>query len=296
MNEELSGNITDAMCVSAATDEFSCAEKKTNGARCRHIPFVTSGILLAASLSLYVAARRRGVAMNDALYGKIGGRDMVEIRPSCPVMPARPPYEEKARRARWMVRALDWGVLSTISTRITSSSGGAPVPFGNIYSFADGPCDTSTGVPYMFASDLDQSMKDIAENAIVSLTLSEAALPGSVLPGECQVGGQEGYGDPENPPCARLVLTGEFVKLSPPSEDGSLDGDEKEWAFAQEALLERHPSMAKMPADHLPFIGKIFLKDIWFIDMYGGASILDLDEYYAASSSGRNVGANEASR
>eukprot|EP00566_Odontella_aurita_P019236 CAMPEP_0113558948 /NCGR_PEP_ID=MMETSP0015_2-20120614/18629_1 /TAXON_ID=2838 /ORGANISM="Odontella" /LENGTH=310 /DNA_ID=CAMNT_0000460539 /DNA_START=253 /DNA_END=1185 /DNA_ORIENTATION=+ /assembly_acc=CAM_ASM_000160 len=276
-------------------NEQLCAEGKESIRRGQAALFMTFGILLGIILSNSAAARDDGVAL-AALDDESLMRDMAELQLTCPDMPARPPYDEKARRARWMVHSLDWGVLSTISTRTAAFSSGTPVPFGNIYSFADGPCQKSSGVPFLFASDLDQSMIDIEEHPIVSLSLSEAELPGPILPDECVVGGQKGFGDPENPPCARLVLTGEFVKLSPLSNDDGLGAEKnEEWAFAHKALLERHPSMAKMPKDHLPFIGKINLKDIWLIDMYGGAAIIDLDEYYAASLFGRNGSDGKAS-
>merc|ERR1719181_2680393 len=80
---------------------------------------------------------------------------------------------DKVATARWMVHTLDWGVLSTTSTR----SQGAHLhgPFGNPYSFAD-----VRGVPYFYASDLDASMIDAftatSANPRASLALSEASL------------------------------------------------------------------------------------------------------------------------
>ena len=58
-----------------------------------------------------------------------------------------------------MAHVMDWGVLSTISTR----NGTLAAPFGNPYSFVDGGCgaDGSTGTIYFYASGMDQSMIDI---------------------------------------------------------------------------------------------------------------------------------------
>ena len=94
------------------------------------------------------------------------------------VLPPRPDVSSKAETARWMVRVLDWGTLSTISTRFGGDNDGdqLPVPFGNVYSFVDGTCDKSTGVPYIYGTYLDQTFIDTKQNAKVSLTLSEASL------------------------------------------------------------------------------------------------------------------------
>jgi len=62
----------------------------------------------------------------------------------------RPNKADKADTARWMVHSLDWGVLSTVSTRLGNAEN--PIPFGNIYSFVDGTCENSTGVPYFFGT------------------------------------------------------------------------------------------------------------------------------------------------
>jgi len=43
--------------------------------------------------------------------------------------------------------------------------------------------------------------------------------------------------------------------------------------------------MAEWPAGHNWVIAKIDIQDIWLIDYYGGASILDPKDYFAAGSS-----------
>jgi len=168
---------------------------------------------------------------------------------------------------RWMVYTLNWGVLSTISTRTDTAHSLRHAPFGNIYSFSDGDCDTSSssGIPYLYITDLDQSMKDIYENPTISLTLTEAALSES----SCT---PEGFTDPENPPCARLVITGTFSKVT----------SETELKFAKNAIFSRHPAMQYWPHDHEFFVGKLEIEDLWMLDWFGGASILDVDEYFEA--------------
>ena len=66
--------------------------------------------------------------------------------------------------------------------------------------------------------------------------------------------------DPENPRCARVVMSGKFVDVT----------DESELAFAKDALFERHPEMATWPDDHSWRVHKIILDEIWLINIYGG--------------------------
>mmetsp|Transcript_3005 Transcript_3005/g.7091 ORF Transcript_3005/g.7091 Transcript_3005/m.7091 type:complete len:220 (+) Transcript_3005:155-814(+) len=188
----------------------------------------------------------------------------------------RPDLTAKAETARWMVHSLNWGVVSTISSRL-GGEGSPAIPFGNVYSFVDGPCDKSTGVPYLYGTYMDQSFSDTESNDMISLTLSESTLA-SVCPNEvldsCALGPS---GDPENPMCARLTLTGKFV---------ALEDDSEEYEFAKNAFFERHPSMAYWPTGHAWLIAKIVIQDVWLIDFFGGATILDPEDYFSAGSYG----------
>lgn len=191
----------------------------------------------------------------------------------------RPDVTGKAETARWMVHSLDWGVVSTISSRL-GEKGSPAIPFGNVYSFVDGPCNKASGIPYLYGTYMDQSFADTKSNEMISLTLSESALP-SVCPNEaldsCSLGPT---GDPENPMCARLTLTGKLV---------ALDDDSEEHEFAQNAFFERHPAMANWPQGHGWVIAKIVIQDIWLIDFFGGATVLDPKDYFAAGFSGNDA-------
>jgi Pyridoxamine 5'-phosphate oxidase len=183
----------------------------------------------------------------------------------------RPDMMLKEKRARWMVHSLEFGVLSTISTRFPDSN---TTPFGNIYSFVDGSCDSSTGIPYFYSTALDQTYIDIQSNAKASFSLTEASLSSvcSVQHGlkSCSTNGK--YGDPENPMCARLTLTGTLVEVTSTSD---------EYSMARTALFQRHPSMATWPENHKWIILKLVIDDIWFIDYFGGATIMSVDEYFS---------------
>lgn len=247
-------------------------------------------------LVLSSLSKSRARAFND--------RDDERNNCICKLFP-RPLFPFKEKRARWMMHSLDWAALSTISTRLELSvekteDGESvemehvdesisaddnkigekitlPVPFGNVYSFVDGKCGESTGTPYFYGSYMDQTFKDILKNRAVSLTLSETAIPtvcsGSPI-GSCVIGSEE-MGDPESPVCARLVVSGLFKTIDPKKSP-------KEYQMAKEALFQRHPSMAMWPKNHDWVIAKIVIKDLWFLDMFGGATILDVNGYYGA--------------
>jgi len=192
--------------------------------------------------------------------------------------PTPPPYAQKAATARWMVQSLDWGVLSTVSTRSAGTQVGNA--FGNPNSFVDG----GGGVPYFYVSDMDASMIDAFTakdaNPRVSLALSEAELTGTEKARPDCVVGATPFGDPENPPCARLVLSGELSQV----KAGSQEEDS-----AKAALFTRHPSFKKYPDDHHFYVAKLNVDGIWLIDFYGGAAIISPKDYFATNSTSAAV-------
>merc|ERR1712048_1554463 len=121
-------------------------------------------------------------------------------------------------------------------------------------------------------------MGDLNASTRMSFAMSEAQLSGNASLAACETGSV--FGDPENPPCARLVLSGNFVRL----EAGS---DEETTAKA--ALFERHPSFANFPPDHGFFAAKLEIDGVWLIDFYGGAPTITPEEYYAASPDSNSV-------
>jgi Pyridoxamine 5'-phosphate oxidase len=227
----------------------------------------SSGSLLVGSLCLWLC------------FSSVQADDPMVACP-CEIAPI-PDLRQKELTARWMVHSLNWGVLSTISSRLDGNEEGM-IPFGNVYSYSDGPCLNSTGVPYFYGTYMDQSFKDSLLNANAALTLSEASLSSVCMDATttnnnemkrsaCQIGSK--YGDPENPVCARLTLTGKLVEVTDPVE--------KE--FSLQSIFSRHASMTAWPEDHEWIVAKLELSDIWLIDFFGGASILDLDAYFGAN-------------
>lgn len=177
----------------------------------------------------------------------------------------------KAKTARWMVKSLTYGFMTTISTRSRGTLVGTA--FANPYALAD-----IDGVVYMYTSALEASMIDIfVGNATDkpyprgSLALSEASYPGKPL-STCTIGGP--LGDPEDPLCARLVLSGNISKV--------VNGSDEE-TKAKEALFTRHPSFQKYPSDHHFFVAKLNIDGIWIVDIFGSAAIVDPSKYFNES-------------
>jgi Pyridoxamine 5'-phosphate oxidase len=189
----------------------------------------------------------------------------------------RPDLWKKAETARWMVHTIDYGVLTTISSRLPPGS-----PFGNAYSFVDGSCANATGTPYFYGTYIDQSFQDMVHNPAASLTLTEASLVSSSCPGRsdkyldkaCSITHTSSHvGDPENPVCARLTVSGTLEPLV---------AGTAEYDTMQAAFYQRHPQMQLWPADHGWVIAKLIVQDIWLIDYFGGAAILTPEQYYGA--------------
>lgn len=170
--------------------------------------------------------------------------------------PNPPPYREKAETARYIAHYSDWGVVGTISTMPNISGR----PFTNIISFCDGPLDNSTGTPYFYVMDEDASMKDIKQNPLISLSMSEKMFS------YCQTN----HLDPEDPRCARLTLGGKMVSVA-----------SSEKRFALDCLFARHPAMKGWSIAHKFYPTKLEIETVWLIDFFGGASIIPVKEYYA---------------
>merc|ERR1739838_405166 len=170
---------------------------------------------------------------------------------------SRPPATDKAGMARYLAHKVDMCIIGTISTM----AGRQGLPFTNVLSVCDGPKDNSTGVPYFYVTNLDQSSHDIAKNNSVSISMSEWQT------GYCQ----KNRIDAESPLCTRLTMAGKFVKVT----------DKVEQAFALKALISRHPSMKAWSLAHQFYVAKLDIELIWLIDFFGGASIIDPKDYYA---------------
>lgn len=167
---------------------------------------------------------------------------------------SKPFFLEKVTTARWLAHESLWGSIATTSVRLNG------VAFGNTISMADGTAGKSTGIPYFYVSDLDESMKDLKVNPNCTLTLSEATV-------DCTEKGL----DPEDPRCVRLSLTGAMVDVT----------DADELSFAKEALFASHPVMQDWPTSHDFKITKLDIQKIWLINFFGGAADISPKDYFA---------------
>merc|ERR1712032_1608516 len=129
--------------------------------------------------------------------------------------------------ARWLVHWSDYGVAATICSEKRSGCPKEGDPFGNIMAIADGTWAYSTGVIITYLPDVDPSQVDLAADPHMTITFTEKALPGGCV------------GETEDPPCARLTISGKMTKVPPEHVNE-----------AKKALFSKHPSMKTWPADH----------------------------------------------
>jgi len=172
-----------------------------------------------------------------------------------------PPFFQKAANARWLVHKLNYAVLSTNSVALKGAA------FGNPQSFSDGPVDQGTGKLFFYVSSMDASMQDIAVDPKCSLSLSLEMLGDYCTQEWAPLSKQI---DPEDPRCTRLTLLGSMRNVT-----------DQEFAFANSSLMSRHPSMASWPADHHFHLVTLDIEAIWLIDMFGGASVIKPNDYFA---------------
>jgi len=180
--------------------------------------------------------------------------------------PPPPPYTEYAAVARYLVAVSSWAAMATTSTHVTIEG----FPFANVFSISDGPKDAPTGVPYLYLTPLELSVKDLEVSPKASLTMSLAQTD------YCR----DRQLDPQDPLCAHLILTGQIEKVAPGSP---------EEALARAALFARHPEMEQWPEGHDWYVARLAVKHIYLLDYFGGAKVVAVEEYFAAQPFGAPV-------
>jgi len=176
-------------------------------------------------------------------------------------IPEPPPVDKYAEMSRWLAHYNDYTSIATISS-VEDIQG---YPFTAAVSYADGIIGQSSGIPYFYITGRDISSQDLEQNpkATIALTMEQT--------GYCSKHKLD-VGDPR---CARLMLTGQIVKL--------VKGSDEE-KFAKEALFSRHPAMVYWPANHGFYFTKLELESIRVIDNIGGGFIkVPLEDYFNAS-------------
>uniref|UniRef100_A0A0P4WDJ7 CREG-like beta-barrel domain-containing protein n=1 Tax=Scylla olivacea TaxID=85551 RepID=A0A0P4WDJ7_SCYOL len=173
--------------------------------------------------------------------------------------PEPPPHDQVARVARYVVHISEWASIATISTADPIKG----YPFGNIMSISDGTVDRSSGTPYAYITRMDLSGKDLLMDNRATLSISEAQSD------YCQKHDL----DPEDPRCARILLTGTMEEI----KNGTSEAE-----FAKAALFSRHPVMESWPTDHHWIFVKLKIEHIYVLDFFGGAKEVDVVDYYNA--------------
>ncbi|XP_048351509.1 protein CREG1 [Sphaerodactylus townsendi] len=169
-----------------------------------------------------------------------------------------PPSNETARVARFVAHACDWGALATLSTQPQVQG----QPFANVFSISDGELSKGTGVPYMYLTPLEISVKDLQVNGNASLTLSLAQTS------YCK----DKHYDPQSPLCAHVIFCGVVEKVT---------GAEEE--FGRKVLFNRHPEMEDWPAEHDWFVAKLNIANIWVLSHFGGIESVSPEDYFKAT-------------
>jgi hypothetical protein len=287
----------------------------------QHQFFVAVGIVIIVILrndincGVVFATKSRTTIENDTIKDR---NDNNNNKCVCGIIPDRPNIWNKVETARWMVHHIDWGVLTTISTRTIHTNNNhqkdqhLPIPFGNVYSFIDGSCTNATGIPYFYGTYMDQSLQDMKSNAMASLTLSEASIQTSCMEQQSTDGNpirQSCYIVPESIQSldsfsntmteshhhhshdSKTTTTSTISESGDPESPicarltltGILEPISKntmEYEIIQLALYERHPQMQYWPKDHNWILLKLNIIDIWLIDYFGGATILTPEQYF----------------
>ncbi|XP_008557608.1 protein CREG1 [Microplitis demolitor] len=168
-----------------------------------------------------------------------------------------PPDDHPALVGRYVVNQSNWTSVATISRQQGINS----FPFVNVVALSDGPRGNGSGVPYMFLTPLDFTSKDLKEDprATLMVTLAQGSY--------CTQKDME----PIDPRCARTILSGKVKKIDPKSS---------EFAVAQNAIYERHPSLRYMPTDHDFYFAKLKIFFIAVLDMFGGAKFVSVKDYF----------------
>ena len=115
-------------------------------------------------------------------------------------------------------------------------------------------------------------MQDIAKNPLFSLTVSQAEV-------DCGLKKL----DPEDPRCTRLTFGGSMEQMKV---------NTTEWAFAKKSHVARHPDVEQwldVGGGHDFTLTKMNITDIWLIDFFGGASNINVKDYYDASAAARYI-------
>jgi len=151
---------------------------------------------------------------------------------------------------------------SNVSILATKSSFLTGYPFGQNKDVADGKWDEalSTGVPYIYTSQLEMQAQDVKQDPRVTFSYS------SEFTHWCKDNGI----DNDDPRCAKCMLSGKMEKVT----------DEKEIEWAKYGIFVRHPATKYWPVSHGFAFFRLNIENIAILDYYGGGTKhLNVTEY-----------------
>ncbi|KAJ8933740.1 hypothetical protein NQ314_013833 [Rhamnusium bicolor] len=177
------------------------------------------------------------------------------------IVPKSPPEPwQAALMARYIMHNSDWVSIATISTQTIIKG----YPFVGLKSLSDGPTENSTGVPYLYMTEMDVSGHDLESDKRVTImaTLAQSDY--------CRTQNL----DPQDPRCAKLIISGTYIKINKSSP---------EYQFGQDSLFDRHPTMKTWPTDHQFYVAKIDPVQIDVLDYFGGIKHVSKEDYFNAN-------------
>ncbi|XP_018572364.1 protein CREG1 [Anoplophora glabripennis] len=193
------------------------------------------------------------VVITLSLSGFISGADII--------IPKSPPEPwQTALMARYIMHSSDWVSIASISTQKDIIG----YPFVSLKSLSDGPKTNSTGIPYLYMTDMDVSGHDLEVDSRVTImaTLAQSDY--------CRT---QQY-DPQDPRCAKVIITGKYIKV---------DKKTSEYTFGQTSLFDRHPAMKTWPTGHEFFVAKVDPVQIDVLDYFGGIKHVSKEDYFNAN-------------
>ncbi|CAG9863268.1 unnamed protein product [Phyllotreta striolata] len=217
-----------------------------------------TGVISSRSGTFHVLSCRQYVllfvlALLLLIAGEIWAREVV--------VPRVPPEPfQAALMARYIIHNTGWVSIATISTQEAIKG----YPFVSLKSLSDGTSQNSTGVPYLYMTEMDVSGKDIQSNNNVSImaTLAETDY--------CE---SKNF-DPQDPRCAKVLISGKLIKI---------EKSTPEYNFGMQALFDKHPSMKDWPKDHKFYLAKVELEQIEVLDFFGGLKHVTNKDYFSAN-------------
>ena len=140
----------------------------------------------------------------------------------------------------------------------------------------------SSGIPYFYFTDMEMSVHDLhvrqpnyKKKTLHKFCLfqvnNQLSLSMTLAQGDyCKKQGL----DTQDPPCARVVLTGSASKVQNGTDEAN---------FAQDAIFSRHPNMRDYPEGHEFYFAKMNIEHICLLAWYGGAKTIAVQDYFNAT-------------